>query len=64
MSMIPVIQQKRFEQMDEFIRSISYGGELYHIFERGKFVFRGHASFITLRFIVTLTRLRWRMPGT
>ena len=34
MSMIPVIQQKRFEQMDEFIRSISYGGELYHIFER------------------------------
>ena len=44
MSTIPVIQQKRFEQMDEFIRSISYGGELYHIFERGKFVFRGHST--------------------
>jgi hypothetical protein len=30
--------------MEEFIHPISYGGELFKIFEKGQFVFRGHAS--------------------
>jgi len=42
--MIPIIQAYRYEKMEEFIKSISYGGELYNVFEKGKFVFRGHAS--------------------
>ena len=41
---IPIIQQMRYEKMEEFIQSINYGGELYNIFKEGNFVFRGHAS--------------------
>jgi len=42
--MISIIQTFRYEKMEEFIHSINYGGELYDVFEKGKFVFRGHAS--------------------
>lgn len=53
--MIPIIQTYRYEKMEEFIRSIGYGGELYNVFEKGKFVFRGHASD---KYVLTPSALR------
>ena len=53
--MIPITQTYRYEKMEEFIHSISYGGELYNVFEKGKFVFRGHTSD---KYVLTPSALR------
>lgn len=53
--MIPIIQAYHYEKMDDFIHSINYGGELYNVFEKGKFVFRGHASD---KYVLTPSALR------
>ena len=33
----------RFGKVDDFLKAISYGGELFHIFANG-FFFRGHST--------------------
>lgn len=39
-----VVEEKSYDRIDNFIRDISYGGELYHLFCTGHFIFRGHSS--------------------
>lgn len=34
----------KFDRINDFLRSISFEGELYQLFRQGEFAFRGHAS--------------------
>ena len=39
-----VVKQYLFERFEDFVSSIEYNGELYSLFTKGNFIFRGHAS--------------------
>lgn len=39
-----IVINKSFDKMEDFIASMSYGGELQRIFAKGNFIYRGHAS--------------------
>lgn len=39
-----IVKEVSFNNIDDFIKSISFGGELYEDFTKRKFVYRGHAS--------------------
>lgn len=39
-----IIQHQQFNSIDDFLKAISYGGDLYQLFQTGYFAFRGHAS--------------------
>ena len=42
--MVNFVVNKGFYKFEDFISSISYGGELQQIFAKGNYIFRGHAS--------------------
>lgn len=42
--MSSIVKEVSFDNIDNFIKAISYGGKLYDVFTKGKFVYRGHAS--------------------
>lgn len=39
-----IVEELKFEKMEDFLSAISYGGKLFKLFEDGTFVFRGQAS--------------------
>lgn len=44
MNEIPVVQYIEYTKVEDFLRDISYGGDLYKQFMHGDFAYRGHAS--------------------
>ena len=50
----PYIKTIRYDSADDFIKAISYGGELYNLFDN-HFIFRGHS---TDKYILVPTALR------
>ena len=41
---VPIVEYNEFQNAEDFLKSISYGGDLYKLFMTGDFAFRGHAS--------------------
>ncbi len=44
MSEVPVVEYEEYNNVEDFIKAISYGGNLYELFLMDNFAFRGHAS--------------------
>ena len=44
MNEVPVVQYIEYTKLEDFLKDISYNGNLYKLFMKGDFAFRGHAS--------------------